>query len=95
MAKEVHAVHDTDRVEAAEALMRRVRVRRVPVVDDEGRLKGILSMNDLARHVHPSPIGRMGNGLSGDSVALTLAAICERQAHGADGEEPSRTELSS
>ena len=78
MAKEVHAVREGDGLEAAEGLMRRVRVRRVPVLDTEGRLKGILSMSDLARHTHRS-VGRRTHGLSGDSVAQTLAAICEPQ----------------
>jgi CBS domain-containing protein len=77
MAKDVHAVREIDPVEAAEDLMRRVRVRRVPVLDGEGRLKGILSMNDLARHADHS-FGRKAKGLSGDSITETLAAICER-----------------
>jgi CBS domain-containing protein len=93
MAKEVHGVHDTDRVEAAEDLMRRVRVRRVPVVDGDGRLKGILSMNDLARHVHCSSVGRKVSGLSGDSVAWTLAAICQRNT-GPDAKQPKTIPLS-
>lgn len=76
MAKQVHPVHDGDRIDVAEDLMRRVRVRRVPVLDGEGRLKGILSLNDLARHAHGS-IGRKADGLNGDSIAKTLAAICE------------------
>jgi CBS-domain-containing membrane protein len=57
-----------------------VRVRRVPVLDAEGRLKGILSMNDLTRHAHRA-VGRWNNGLSIDSVVKTLAAICEPRAH--------------
>jgi CBS domain-containing protein len=93
MAKEVHGVHDTDRVEAAEDLMRRARVRRVPVLDSDGRLKGILSMNDLARHVHCSSIGRKASGLSGDSIAWTLAAICERHT-GTDVKRPNGIPLS-
>jgi CBS domain-containing protein len=76
MAQQVHAVHEHDPLEAVETLMRRVRVRRVPVLDGDERLKGILSMNDLARRTHPS-VGRKTNGLSGDSIAQTLAAICE------------------
>lgn len=75
MAKHVHGVSETDPVEIAETLMRRVGVRRVPVLDSERHLKGILSMNDLARHAHGS-VGRKANGLSGDSVVRTLAAIC-------------------
>jgi len=76
MAKQVHGVRENDPLEVVETLMRRVRVRRVPVLDGDGRLKGILSMNDLARHAHRSA-GRKANGLSGDSVVQTLAAICE------------------
>jgi CBS domain-containing protein len=76
MAKQVHAVRETDPLEVVETLMRRVRVRRVPVLDGDGRIKGILSMNDLARHAHGS-VGRKANGLSGDSIVQTLAAICE------------------
>jgi CBS domain-containing protein len=40
MAKEVHGVRENALVEAAEGLMRRLRVRRVPVLDGDGRLKG-------------------------------------------------------
>jgi CBS domain-containing protein len=76
MARQIHGVRESDDLEAVEALMRRTRVRRVPVLDREGRLKGILSMNDLARHSHRST-GRKPNGLSGDSIVQTLAAICE------------------
>ena len=72
-------MHETDPLEAVETLMRNVRARRVPVVDRDGRLKDILSMNDLARHTHPL-VGRKTNGLSGNSIAQTLAAICEPHA---------------
>jgi CBS domain-containing protein len=76
MAKHVHGVREEDPLEVVETLMRRVRVRRVPVLDADGRLKGILSMNDLARYGHRSA-GRSQDGLSGDSIAQTLAAISE------------------
>ena len=76
MTKEAYTVRQNDSLEAAEALMRRAQVRRVPVLDGDGRLTGIVSMNDLVRHAHQSR-GRTDNGLSGDSIAHTLAAICE------------------
>jgi CBS domain-containing protein len=79
MAKHVHGVRETDDIAAVEMLMRRVRVRRVPVLDAGGRLTGIVSMNDLARHAHRS-VGRKGDGLRGDTVVQTLAAICEPRA---------------
>jgi len=76
MAKKIHAVHENDRIEVAEGLMQRAQVRRLPVLDREGRLKGILSMNDLVRHANLSA-GRKAGGLGSDSIAQTLAAICE------------------
>jgi CBS-domain-containing membrane protein len=78
MAKQVHGVHEKDSLDAVEAVLRRARVRRVPVLDGDGTLKGILSMNDLARHAHRSA-GRRGDGPSSASIVQTMAAICEPQ----------------
>lgn len=70
MSKRVHGAMENDPLEVVENMMRRVRVRRVPVLDAKGRLNGILSMNDLVRHAHRS-LGRT------TSVGQTIAAICE------------------
>jgi CBS domain-containing protein len=75
MADQVHMVREGDSLDVVETLMRNVRVRRAPVVDADGRLKGIVSMNDLARHARRSS-DRKADGLSGDSIVQTLAAIC-------------------
>jgi CBS-domain-containing membrane protein len=84
MSKEVHSVRTKDQLERAEAVMRGARIRRVPVLDGEGRLVGILSMNDLARHAQHAVGSARKNGLSADNIAQTLAAICEPHvAHGA------------
>jgi CBS-domain-containing membrane protein len=81
MSKQVHRVRTKDRVEQAEAVMKSARVRRVPVLDGEGRLAGILSMNDLARQAqHAVRSAHNVNGLSAESIAQTLAAICEPRA---------------
>jgi predicted transcriptional regulator len=71
MANHVHSVRELDPLEVVEKLMRRVQV-----LGEDGHLKGILSMNDLARHGHRT-VGRKTNGLSGDSVLQTLAAVCD------------------
>jgi len=50
-------------VEDALALMVRHRVRRLPVIDPQGSLVGILSLDDVARH----------GELAGDEVAPALS----------------------
>lgn len=59
-----------DDLRRAEQLMRDAQVRRLPVVDREGHLIGILSQNDLLRE-----IGRHGREMTSDEVTSTLAAI--------------------
>jgi CBS domain-containing protein len=72
-AHEVVAVVESDTIQTAEDLMRRHRVRRLPVVDDQRRPIGILSMNDLVRHLK----ARGNSGLSPESIARTLASVSE------------------
>jgi CBS domain-containing protein len=79
MARKIYAVGENDPVDTVEAHMRQAQVRRVPVVDGDGRLKGIVSMNDLVRHAHRSG-ARKGDGLNGDRIVQTLAAICQPRA---------------
>jgi CBS domain-containing protein len=79
MVRKLHCVRDTDPLQSALALMSRSRVRRVPVVDNEGRLMGILSMADLARHAYGS-LGQTSDELGRDDIARTIAAICEPHA---------------
>ena len=73
--KTVVCVASDATIEEAEVLMKDRQVRRIPVVDHEGRLQGILSMSDIARRVERTTA--RPNGLSGDLIAQTLAAICE------------------
>ncbi|MCP3920366.1 MAG: CBS domain-containing protein [bacterium] len=49
MSERVHACHADDSIEKAENVMGQHQVRRLPVVDAEGRLCGILSLDDIAR----------------------------------------------
>lgn len=71
MAKNVVACHANDTVESVERLMRDRQIRRVPVLDSEGRPVGIVSMNDLsqlAARAKKSGIDR--------ELVQTLAAVC-------------------
>jgi CBS domain-containing protein len=48
MTDDIHSVHPNDRVIDAIRTMGDKQVRRIPVVDDKGNLRGIISMADVA-----------------------------------------------
>jgi CBS-domain-containing membrane protein len=72
MSADVCACGASDSVEAAQALMRRRRVRRLPVVDGDRHLIGILSINDLALHVGHD---RRDTSVAPEAVAATLTGV--------------------
>ena len=71
MARTVVASHEEDSVESAEQLMQDNQIRRLPVIDNEGRPAGMVSLNDLARHV-----AQARRSVSDRELVQTLAAIC-------------------
>jgi CBS domain-containing protein len=74
MSPEVHAVHEDDAVVKAHQLMRKQQVRRLPVVDGQGRVRGILSLNDIALKAAVS------NDTKAEvEVARTLSSICRHR----------------
>jgi len=75
MAQDLHSVTPDDRVSTAENLMRQKQIRRVPVLDDDRQLVGILSLADIA--TQSQSFGeRAENDLAPSAVASTLANIC-------------------
>lgn len=68
----VHAVKPDDDVRVALRTMRKHRVRRLPVVDSEQRLAGIVSINDLAINASPT----LPDGVPAQELLETLQAIC-------------------
>jgi hypothetical protein len=76
-SKELFSATEEASVNDVAALMQEHQVRRVPIVDKDGRLVGIISLADLARHVGEA------NGIGPDTVALTLAAISRPREGGA------------
>jgi CBS domain-containing protein len=76
MAKDVVASHGSDSVESVESLMKASQIRRVPVLDDDRRPIGLVSMNDLARlaaRAHRHGVERQ--------LVETLAAVCQPRGH--------------
>jgi CBS domain-containing protein len=76
MAHEVYSCLPDDSVAEVEDIMRRRRVRRLPVVDLDGRLVGLISLNDLARESARQQT-RVQKDLTPVDVSATLAAICQ------------------
>lgn len=72
MTRPAITVHEDERLSHAESLMCRYQIRRLPVVNNEGRVLGILALGDLARVAGRDP-ERTEAGR--EAVAATLAAI--------------------
>jgi len=71
----IEAITPDDDVKRALELMGEKQIRRLPVVNEEGRLQGILSINDLIRYSTPdSP------ELSDQDVVKALKAISSSRA---------------
>ena len=51
------------------------QIRRVPIVDYEDRVVGLLSLNDITRHIAAS---RSNNGEKQTAIQ-TMSAICQRR----------------
>jgi CBS domain-containing protein len=77
MSRKVISCRGHDPLRGVEDLMRSHQLRRLPVVDDAGRLVGILSLADLARNFEPSFEGSK-RPLSGDAIALLVGASTDR-----------------
>ena len=52
MSKPVHTIHPFADIREVESMMEQFKVRRLPVVDENYRLQGIISISDLARKYH-------------------------------------------
>lgn len=74
--KDVVTCLPEDEVHTAMELMRRAKVRRLPVVDRHGKLKGILALNDLVLRT-----SHARSELTYEQVLNTMKAICEHRAH--------------
>lgn len=68
MAKEVLTCHADDEIDAVVDALIAHRLRRIPVIDADRRVVGIVSLNDIAR-------AAIANQLPTGGIAAVLAAI--------------------
>lgn len=83
MSRRIVVCAQHEPVAMAESIRRSQQIRRLPIVDREGKLVGLLSLNDIATHAKkPRKAGLLADGLGPDAIASTLAAICSRSPAG-------------
>ena len=75
-----------DDVKRAMEIMRKESVRRLPVVDAEGRLEGVLSLNDIVLAARSAGRAR-ANGVTYEDLVPTMQAVCAHRT-GRAAEEP-------
>jgi CBS domain-containing protein len=74
MAKKVLTCRASDQIEDAQRQMQNEQIRRLPVVDNEGALMGIVSMADLVRESARSQF-KEHQEIAASEVMTTLARI--------------------
>ncbi len=70
----VFSCKPADDIQTALATMAQEQVRRLPVINVEGKLEGILSMDDVTLHAEPRTSGKHPE-LSFEDVAVTLKKL--------------------
>lgn len=79
MSKQLHVCRRGDSLASAEKTMREARIRRLPVVDDQGALIGMITLADLAREAARESTTPKRE-ITETEVGDTLAAICQPSA---------------
>ncbi|HET9157224.1 MAG TPA: CBS domain-containing protein [Myxococcaceae bacterium] len=72
MSRRLVTVLPSDDLQRTGERMQAEQVHRIPVVDGAGFLRGIITINDLARHLRNR---KQANGVTPEAVAGTVAAI--------------------
>ena len=76
MTRQVYSCQPDADIREALGIMRAKQVRRLPVIDANGKLWGILSLNDVAIKARNA---RKPEELSADDVEKTLETICRHR----------------
>jgi|GEM_PF-468236 len=78
MSSQIHTCTPEDDASKALNIMRTKKVGRVPIVDKEGRLQGIVSLNGIVRHHHENNEKLEEQYTGEENVMNTLHSIAAR-----------------
>ena len=79
MLSKVHTVKTTDDISVAYRQMRTNQISRLPVVDGQGKLKGIVSLHNLIQQLFSNGQDGFGNLYAeGENLSKTIKAITRR-----------------
>jgi CBS-domain-containing membrane protein len=76
MSKQVFSSAPDSDLAFAEKLMREKQVRRLPTLDAQGRLVGIISLNDIVREGEREAEMKRPREVSDAEIASVIAAVC-------------------
>ncbi len=76
MSKQVFSCAPDDDIASAEKSMREKQVRRLAVIDTQGRLAGIISLNDIAREGERETEFKKTREVSDAEIARVMASVC-------------------
>jgi len=74
MSRELIGCVPNTPLDDVESLMQRAQIRRLPVVDEDGKLAGIVTLGDIARGTRAP-----ARAMEIPGLAKTLAEICQRR----------------
>lgn len=80
MSAQVRTCLQTDSLADTERTMREAKIRRLPVIDEQGSLVGMITLADLAREAERGQAAG-STAVSGREVGATLASICQPVRH--------------
>jgi len=76
MSKEVFSCTPDRDIAEAEKLMREKQIRRLPVIDAQRRVIGIISLNDIAREGEREVEMKRTREVSDAEIARVMASVC-------------------
>jgi len=78
MSDNLTSVTENQTIKTALKIMSREKVRRLPVLDKEGRLTGIISINDIALKAGEAR-GKTAPAISSEDALGAFKSICEHR----------------